>query len=112
GHHAGRLGKGGGRRVGEGRWGWWARWVRWGRTHELADGPRIDDGWRVAGDGAVHVTRAGAWEGSRQADGHLGVRLRAIRDAHRPPRVRRRDNIGHHCFDSGARTGLDRAAAR
>ena len=37
----------------------------------------------------LHVPRAGARQGDRQAVRHLGVRLRALRNAYRPPGIRR-----------------------
>ena len=40
--------------------------------------------------GRLHVAGAGARASRRSARRHLGVRLRALRDAHRPARVRRR----------------------
>ena len=53
-----------------------------------------------AGHGARHVglhePRAGARPGGGQAHRHLGVRLRALRDAHRRPRVHRRHDLRHH----------------
>ena len=38
--------------------------------------------------GRLHESGAGAWPGRRQAHRHLGVRLRAVRNAHRPGGVR------------------------
>ena len=43
----------------------------------------------------LHEPRAGARQAGRQAGGHLGVRLRALRDADRPAGVRRRHALGH-----------------
>jgi serine/threonine protein kinase len=43
----------------------------------------------VRGNRAVHESRAGTWQTCRQALRHLGVRLRALRNAHRPQAVRR-----------------------
>ena len=39
----------------------------------------------ILGHGDLHEPRAGAREGRRQARGHLGLRLRALRDAVGPP---------------------------
>ena len=46
-------------------------------------------------------------QAGRQADRHLGVRLRALRDADGPSAVRRRHDLGHHRreFSSASRTG-------
>jgi serine/threonine protein kinase len=50
---------------------------------------RDDDGrWHVAGDCGVYVTRAGEGKASRQAKRHLGIRLRALRDADGHPSIR------------------------
>ena len=59
---------------------------------ELTHSPtvdRADAARRAARHCAVHVAGAGARKSRRQAHGHLGVRLRAVRDAHRAPRVSR-----------------------
>ena len=48
-----------------------------------ADGERHAR-WRHPRHGRLHEPGAGAWEAGRQADRHLGVRLRAVRDADRP----------------------------
>ena len=66
---------------------------------------------RDPGHRRVHEPRAGAGTGGRQTDRHLGVRLRALRNADRPRRVRRRDRIGHDRRDPRTRAGLERAAA-
>ena len=42
----------------------------------------------------LHVARAGAGKGRRPARGHLGLRRRPLRDADRPPALRRRDRDG------------------
>ena len=41
----------------------------------------------------LHVPRAGPRQGGRQARRHLGLRRRALRDAHRPPALRGRDAV-------------------
>ena len=43
----------------------------------------------------VHEPGAGARQAGRQARRHLGVRVRALRDADRPPRVRGRRRVRH-----------------
>ncbi len=45
---------------------------------------RDDRRWRPARHGRLHVARAGERADRRQAKRHLGVRLRALRNAHRP----------------------------
>ena len=51
----------------------------------LAESRRAcDGGWRDPRDGGLHEPRAGEGPPRRQAHGHLGVRLRAVRDADRP----------------------------
>ena len=54
----------------------------------------------------LHEPRAGARKGGRQAHRHLGVRLRALRDADGPQRVRGRHGVGHDGRDSRPRAGL------
>ena len=66
----------------------------------------------ILGTAAYMSAGAGARKAGRRARGYLGVRVRALRDAHRPARVRGR---GHHGDDRGggaARTGLGCAAGR
>ena len=63
-----------------------------------------------SGDGGLHEPRAGAWEAGRQADGYLGLRLRALRDVDGPPGIRRRHDLGHHRQNSRARSRLAGAA--
>ena len=45
-------------------------------------------------DGGLHVPRAGARQAGRPPRGHLVVRMRPLRDAHREAAVRRRDGLG------------------
>ena len=45
------------------------------------------------GHGRLHESRTGPWEGGRQADRHLGVRLRVVRDVDGPAGVRRRRDV-------------------
>ena len=52
-----------------------------GQTHPTITSPGDDAGGDDSRHRCVHVAGAGAWEGGRQARGHLGVRVRALRDA-------------------------------
>ncbi len=64
----------------------------------FADGFTAQPGTAVGHDHRhrrLHGARAGARQGRRQARRHLGLRRRALRDADRPPRVRRRRRVGH-----------------
>ncbi len=69
----------------------------------------------VAGHGArhgrVHEPRTGAWAACRQAQRHLGLRLRVVRDVDRATGVCRRHCLGHDCRRARARAELGRAAA-
>ena len=87
------------------------------RSREGAGGPRgtlaLPDGHlgrdargNAAGHGGLHEPRAGSRQGRRRADGHLGVRLRAPRNADGPAGLRRRDALGHHRRDTHARAGF------
>ena len=60
----------------------------------------------------VHEPGTGARQAGGQAHGHLGVRLRALRDADRQAGVPRRDALGHHRGRARARAGLVPAAGR
>ena len=66
---------------------------------DLSHSPTITSGGtarrRDSRHRGLHESRAGARQAGRQAHRHLGVRLRAVRNAHRPARVRRRDRVGH-----------------
>ena len=62
------------------------------------------------GHGRLHESRAGTWEGGRQADRHLGVRLRVVRDVDGPAGVSRRDRLRHDRGDPRTRARLERAA--
>src|SRR5262249_575227 len=67
-----------------------SRTARRGRSRfvEVADdGDRRNADRRAAGDGRVHEPRTGARSGGGQARGCLGIRLRAVRNAHRPDGV-------------------------
>ena len=50
-------------------------------------------------------------QAGRQAHRHLGVRLRALRDADRARAVRRRDRVGHRSRRSSSASRTGRAAA-
>ena len=76
------------------------------------DTSRVDRGWNNSGDCAVHESRTGAWPTGRQADRYLGVRLRALRDAHRPACVRRRRCRRHAVARAAARARYLRIATR
>ena len=52
-----------------------------------------------SGHPRVHVTRAGAWQSRGQANRHLGIRLRALRDADGQEAVSGRDRDRHRCGD-------------
>ncbi len=66
-----------------------------------------DGGGRDSRHGGVHVTRTGTRKAARQADGRLGVRVRAFRDADGKEGLRRRDGQRHArgCPDEGAGLG-------
>ena len=59
----------------------------------------------------VHVARAGARAHGRQARGRLGLRCRAVRDAHRQAALRGRDGERRARGGPHPRAGLDGAAA-
>ncbi len=63
------------------------------------------------GHAGVHEPRAGSRAPGGSADRHLGVRLRALRDAHWAAGVRRSDDVGRDRPDPRAGTGLGRVAA-
>ncbi len=75
--------------------------ARYGHEH------RPDSGHR-----RVHEPGTGARRIGRQTDGHLGVRLRALRDADGSAAVRRQDVVGHDRAHSRARAGVGSAAGR
>ena len=79
------------------------------RPDAFADDDGADRARCAARHGAVHEPRTGARENGRQADRHLGVRLRALRNADRAPRVSRRDDVGCGRRHPRARAGLVRA---
>ena len=64
----------------------------------------------ILGTARLHEPRTGARTACRQAHRHLGVRLRALRDAHGRSRRLRGEDIRHARGDSEERTGLDGAA--
>ena len=47
------------------------------------------------GHSGLYESRTGALQAARQAHGHLVVRVRALRNAHRPRAVRRRNHFRH-----------------
>ena len=55
--------------------------------------PAVTEAWCDPRHGRVHEPGAGAWSSRRQARGYLGVRHRAVRDAHAPPAVQRRHGL-------------------
>jgi serine/threonine protein kinase len=77
--YARRRGKGARLRSGEDRWP--ARCLLGSKRHDDSGGHARRTG---IGHGAVHEPRAGPRPGGRQADRYLGIRLRALRNAHRP----------------------------
>ena len=62
--------------------------------------------------GGLHVAGAGAWQGRRQAHRRVGVRRRALRDAHGEARVRRRRHRRHDRLGDEDDAGLDRRCPR
>ena len=73
--------------------------------------PGHDGGRRRARHGRLHESRAGARQTRRSARRHLGVWLRALRDAHGAVGVRRRGRDGHARKSARARRGYERVAA-
>ena len=82
-------------------------------TDELADADRA-----CHADGhdprhrRVHGARTGARQGGRSPRRHLGVWRRALRDADRPPGVRRRRRLDHVGERAEGRAAVERAAGR
>ena len=62
----------------------------------------------IAGTVALHEPRAGQWQDARQTHRHLGVRVRALRDADGPARVRRPRCVGDAGLRHCERPRLDR----
>ena len=77
---------------------------------DLTQSPTITiDGTRdgvILGHRRLHEPRAGARQAGRQAHRHLGVRLRAVRDADGARRVRGETRLRHDRGDSRARARL------
>jgi hypothetical protein len=65
----------------------------------------------VVGTAALHEPRAGPRAGGRQAHGHLGIRVRAVRDADEPAALRGRGDSGHAGPAVHEGSGLERVAA-
>ena len=63
-------------------------------------------------DAGLYESGAGARQAGRQTHGHLGVRVRPLRDVDGQRGVSRRHGLGHDCQDSRARTGLGCVACR
>ena len=74
--------------------------------------PAMTQAGMILGTAAYMAPGAGARQDGRQARGHLGVRLRAVRDADGPPRVRGRRHHRHDRLGRQQRAGLERAAGR
>ena len=74
-------------------------------VRDVGDGhvARRHSGWRHRRHGLVHVARAGARTARRPPHRHLGVRLRALRDAHGTAGLSRRDRVGYQCRDPHCR---------
>ena len=84
-----------------------------GRNVEVSDhGAGADASGRDPRNRRVHEPRAGARQDGGQAGGHLGVRVRPVRDALGPAGVYRRDDLGCPRVDPHGRAGLGCAAAR
>ncbi len=66
----------------------------------------------ILGTAGLHEPGAGARPAGRQAHRHLGVRLRAVRDADRPRGVCGRHDDRHDRRDPRARAGVGRAAVQ
>ena len=69
-----------------------------------------DAGGHDPRDRSVHEPGASARARHRQAHRHLGVRLRALRNADGAKALRGRDRVGPHCRDSRSRTRLGAAS--
>ena len=69
--------------------------------------PADDAHGRDPRDRGLHEPRAGARQAGGQARGHLGLRLRALRDAHRQAALRGRHGLGHDCERADEGTGLE-----
>ncbi len=82
------------------------------RARQLADdhGAGDDRGRHHPRDRGLYESRAGTRPAGRQARRHLGVRLRALRNAHRPPGLRGRNDDRHARVGRAARAGLVAAA--
>ena len=93
----------------------WRRATRSGRVGagQLADDHgRRDRAGLILGTAAYMSPEQARGQRRGQAHGRLGVRLRALRDAHRTAGVPGRDGLRHDRRDPEPRAGLDRAATR
>ena len=83
-------------------------------AHDLSHSPTMPIGHDAGGDDSrhrrVHGARAGARQARGQARRHLGVRRRLLRDADRPPRVRRRRRVVDSGGGDPVRAALGRCA--
>jgi hypothetical protein len=108
----GRDGQGPGLRPGESHGGAGIRRAALPRAVPHLYQPGRDAAGRAARHRRLHGAGAGAREGRGQARGHLGVRVRAVRDAHRTDGLRRRDAHRHARGDHDADAGSGGAAGR
>ena len=80
--------------------------VEYDAARSGAPGGRRHDRWIDFRHVRVHEPGTGARQAGGQAHGHLGVRMRALRNADRQAGVPRRDALGHHRSRARARAGL------
>ena len=85
---------------------------RTGSNSPTVTQPGDDARGRDSRHGRLHEPGAGARAGRRQAHRHLGVRLRAVRDAHGPRGRSTARRVRHDRGDSRARARLDARCRR